>query len=785
LLGGRYRTGRELGHGGMASVYLAHDIKHGRDVAVKVIRPELAASLGRDRFHREIAIAARLRHPNIVPLFDSGDADGVLYFVMPYEEGPSLRARLASDGPLSIPETVSVLRDVARALHYAHGHGVVHRDIKPDNVMISGGAAVVADFGIAKAVSAAQAETTGDTITQIGAGIGTPAYMAPEQAVGDPSTDHRADIYSFGCLAYELLTGKPPFHDMPGYQIIASHVGVVPRPVTETRPDVPPALAMLVARCLEKNPAARPQTAAELANVVDGTTSSQVQGYALPARRSRKLLVGGLLAVAGLAVLAFALRDDITRPAPISLSVLPFANISGDTAITPFADGIGDEVFSALVRVPGLQMRSRSGARQYRGALSVDAKEVGRKLNVDYIVTGVMREAKGHWIITAELTRTEDGTELWTDSFDRSPEQPMGVAEEIADAATASLRKVFPRALGVAARLAPNQQTKNPEAFRLYLLGQEQLRRRGQSVRGSADAFREAIRLDSTYAGAYAGLSMALSLYPYFQGVPPGEVSGELTFSAERALRLDSTLSQPHVALGMAAQQAYRWDRAETEFRTALRLASDDAEGRVQYGRHLLVRGMISEGLEQLELARRADPASPLVLSWVSYAYYLLGQVDSARVLSAQARQGGAGTLNLSSGALGVLVLLGSGARDSARALAHQIGLSGDPDKLYVLAATGDTAAGRAALRALDSNAVTRSTINTAKAMFQLGVGDTSQALAYLEQATDTREMWPVYVVISDPIFDPIRRSPRLLALVRRVGLTPAAAERPKRASAR
>jgi tetratricopeptide (TPR) repeat protein len=361
----------------------------------------------------------------------------------------------------------------------------------------------------------------------------------------------------------------------------------------------------------------------------------------------------------------------------------------------------------------------------------------------------------------------------------------MGVAEEIADAATASLRKVFPRALGVAARLAPNQQTKNPEAFRLYLLGQEQLRRRGQSVRGSADAFREAIRLDSTYAGAYAGLSMALSLYPYFQGVPPGEVSGELTFSAERALRLDSTLSQPHVALGMAAQQAYRWDRAETEFRTALRLASDDAEGRVQYGRHLLVRGMISEGLEQLELARRADPASPLVLSWVSYAYYLLGQVDSARVLSAQARQGGAGTLNLSSGALGVLVLLGSGARDSARALAHQIGLSGDPDKLYVLAATGDTAAGRAALRALDSNAVTRSTINTAKAMFQLGVGDTSQALAYLEQATDTREMWPVYVVISDPIFDPIRRSPRLLALVRRVGLTPAAAERPKRASAR
>jgi serine/threonine-protein kinase len=795
LLGGRYRTGRELGHGGMASVYLAHDIKHGRDVAVKVIRPELAASLGRDRFLREIAIAARLRHPNIVPLFDSGDADGVLYFVMPYEDGPSVSARLASDGPLSIAETVSVLRDVARALHYAHGQGVVHRDIKPDNVMMSSGAAVVADFGIAKAIAAAAGGDRPDgdgakdlpttAITQFGAGIGTPAYMAPEQAMGDPSTDHRADIYSFGCLAYELLTGKPPFHDAPAFQIIASHVGVVPKPVAETRPDVPPALAMLVARCLEKNPASRPQTAAELVSVVDGTTTSPTGRDGRPAQGFRKLLVSGMLAVAGLVVAAYVLRDRFEPAPPISLSVLPFANISGDTAITPFADGIGDEVFSALVRVPGLQMRSRSGARQYRGALSVDAKEVGRRLNVDYVVTGVMREAKGHWIITAELTRAADGTELWTGSFDRSPEQPIGVAEEIANAATASLRKVYPRALGVAVRLAANQQTKNPEAFRLYLVGQEQLRRRGQSVRESADAFREAIRLDSTYAGAYAGLSMALSLYPYFQGVRPGEVSRELTFAALRAMQLDSTLGQPHVALGMAAQQAYEWDRAETEFKTALRLASNDAEGRVQYGRHLLVRGMISEGLQQLELARRADPASPLVLSWVSYAYYLLGQIDSARVLSAQARQGGGTNLNLSSAVLGGLVLLGSGARDSARALAQQVGASSDAGKVYLLAATGDTAGGRAALRAAEGNAVTRSMITTGKAMFELGVGNASQALTLLEQATDAREIWPVYIALSDPIFDPIRRSPRLLAVVRRVGLTPAAAERPKRASAR
>jgi hypothetical protein len=208
-------------------------------------------------------------------------------------------------------------------------------------------------------------------------------------------------------------------------------------------------------------------------------------------------------------------------------------------------------------------------------------------------------------------------------------------------------------------------------------------------------------------------------------------------------------------------------------------------EGRVQYGRHLLVRGMTRDGFQQMELARRADPASPLVLGWLSYAYYLLGQRDSARVLSAQARQASATNLNLSTAALGGLVLLGSGARDSARALAQHVGVPGDPDKIYLLAATGDTANALAELRAAEGNVLNRSTINTAKAMFELGVRDTAQALTILERATAAREIWPVYVVISDPIFDPIRRSPRLLAMLRNVGLTPRAAEQPGQPTAR
>ena len=241
LFGGRYALTREIGRGGMA----------------------------RERFLREIEIAARLRHPHIVPRYDSGDAAGVLFFIMPFAEGPSLRARIA-EGLLAIAEVVPLLRDIARALHFAHEHGVVHRDIKPDNVMLSGGAAVDADFGIAKAVRVAQGSGATADLTQTGTGIGTPAHMAPEQAIGDPSTDHRADIYSFGCLAYELLTGKPPFQGQSAHQIIAAHMSAVPVSVASIRSDSPPAIAALVMRCLEKDPTDRPQSSADVVTMLEG-----------------------------------------------------------------------------------------------------------------------------------------------------------------------------------------------------------------------------------------------------------------------------------------------------------------------------------------------------------------------------------------------------------------------------------------------------------------------------------------------------------------------------------
>jgi tRNA A-37 threonylcarbamoyl transferase component Bud32/tetratricopeptide (TPR) repeat protein len=287
-LGTTYTLERELGGGGMSRVFVAEETRLGRRVVVKVLTPELTAGISAERFEREIRLAASLQQANIVPLLSAGETDGLPYYTMPYVEGESLRVRLRESGAMPLAESVNVLRDVARALAYAHDHGIVHRDIKPDNVLLSGGAAVVTDFGIAKALSAARTHAEGATLTQLGTAIGTPAYISPEQAAGDPNVDHRADIYSFGCMAYELITGRPPFADRSPQRMMAAHMAEAPRPIAELRPDVPEPLARMVMRCLEKDPAARPQSAAELVTALDATTASGPSHAAMPA-----VLIGG------------------------------------------------------------------------------------------------------------------------------------------------------------------------------------------------------------------------------------------------------------------------------------------------------------------------------------------------------------------------------------------------------------------------------------------------------------------------------------------------------------
>jgi serine/threonine-protein kinase len=387
-LAGRYRLDRELGAGGMATVYLAEDVRHRRQVAVKVLRPELAATLGPDRFAREIEIAARLQHPHILPVLDSGDAGGFLYYVMPFVDGESLRARLARQGELAVPEAVRLLSQVADALAYAHAQGVVHRDIKPDNVLLSGRHALVADFGVAKAVT----EATGrQALTTAGVAVGTPAYMAPEQATADPHVDHRADIYAFGVLGYEILTGTTPFTGSPQV-VLAAQVTQEPPPITGLRPAIPVALAEVIERCLAKRPADRWQSAREIADRLDalGAGGAATATRITPAvRRPRVALLAGVAgaAVALTAVGVLALRN--ARPSRVELgraTQLTFdPGLELDPALSPdgklvaYVQGAPDETRLVVRQVAGGQpvvVGPTSGPNQRQPQWSPDGSQL-------------------------------------------------------------------------------------------------------------------------------------------------------------------------------------------------------------------------------------------------------------------------------------------------------------------------------------------------------------------------------------------------------------------------
>jgi serine/threonine-protein kinase len=340
-LGSLYSIESELGGGGMSRVFLAEETALRRRVVVKVLPQELTGGVNVDRFRREILMSAKLQHPHIVPLLSTGQVAGVPYYTMPFVEGRALRAHLRERGPLPIAETVALLGDVAKALAYAHDRGIIHRDIKPDNVLLCGGAAVVTDFGIAKAVSDAK-EDPGGALTQLGMSMGTPTYMAPEQAAADPSTDHRADIYSFGCLAYEMLAGRPPFCETSPRKLMAAQLSEAPDPITAHRPDTPAPLAHLVMRCLEKEPADRPARAHDIVRVLEKVSAGEQRSAASATgsgRLARGLLLGfgSLVAVAILAraaIISLGLPDWVL-PASLVVDVLAIVAVVGRPRSVP------------------------------------------------------------------------------------------------------------------------------------------------------------------------------------------------------------------------------------------------------------------------------------------------------------------------------------------------------------------------------------------------------------------------------------------------------------------
>jgi eukaryotic-like serine/threonine-protein kinase len=425
-LAGTYVVERGLADGGNAHLFVATEIALGRRVALKVLRPELRAAIDATRFRREIQLAAGLMHPNIVPILTAGEAAGFLYYTMPFVEGRSLRALLERHQEVAIGDVMSLLHDVARALAYAHSRGVVHRDVKPDNVLVDHGTALLTDFGIAMALDAATIDRTDRRATR--RSVGTPMYVSPEQSTGDPRLDQRSDLYSLGVVAYEMLVGQPPFTYRDQQAMLAAHRTEVPPPIGSRRADVPAWLAQLVMRLLEKRPADRPQTADEVLRLLHNSTGDVVRK---PATRGRARHLAGM-AMAAVIIMAIAIGEYLRRPVPEnSIAVLSFATVGRDSVERVFADGLTDELTSSLGARGGLRVASHTAVEALQDR-DVGAIAIGDSLRVGRVLEGTVERSGDRVRVSAQLTSASDGLALWSATYERSARDLFAAQDEIA-----------------------------------------------------------------------------------------------------------------------------------------------------------------------------------------------------------------------------------------------------------------------------------------------------------------------------------------------------------------
>jgi len=601
-LADRYDVEREVGRGGMATVYLAHDRKHDRQVALKVLHPDLAASLGPDRFLREIQIAARLQHPHILPLYDSGrtgrqageSSGDFLYYVMPFVEGESLRDRLNHEGQLPVEDAVKIGRDIAAALDYAHRHGIVHRDIKPENVMLHDGEAIVTDFGIAKAVSAASAES----LTQTGLAVGTPAYMSPEQAAGEKEPDGRSDVYSLGCVLYEMLTGSAPFTGPTAQALIMKRFTEPVPSVRATRSTVSAELEAVVTKALAKNPDDRFPSASHVIKALGSST-----------------------------VVTPPDSTPLTSAAK-SVAVLPFTDMSPERDQEYFTDGIAEEIINALSKIQALRVASRLASFAFKGK-NEDLGEIGKKLKVATVLGGSVRKSGNKLRVSAQLVSVADGYQLWSEKYDRQLEDVFEIQDEIADSIVKALRVMLSDEEKRAIEKVP---TENVQAYEYYLRGRQyfhQFRRKG--IQFARRMFERAIEVDPGYALAYAGIADCCAfLYMYWDGSKANLESADS--ASRKALELDPELAEAHASRGFAFSLSRQYDEARREFETAIRLNPKLYEAHYLYARACVQEGRMAEAVQHYEDAARVRPEDYQALMLMQTPLDALGRSADAKV---------------------------------------------------------------------------------------------------------------------------------------------------------
>ena len=791
----RYLVLRELGHGGMATVYAALDSRYDREVAVKMLDPDLSAGLAAERFLREIAAVAKLTHPHIVPLLDSGDTAGRLWFVMPLLEGDSLRARLTRDKQLPVGEAVRLAREVAAALAYAHGHGVMHRDIKPENILLSGGSAAVADFGLVKMLTA----TDGQGLTKTGIAVGTTLYMSPEQASGAEAVDARSDIYSLGCMLYEMLAGEPPFTGSSPQAVMSKHfVDPVPR-AGRLRETVPAELDDVIGRAMAKLPADRWPDANAFAEALgrvvisgshsalpahtsirlDGTrgvglsgpNTSRAQtepGDSRSVHRKRLVIGAGLaIAVAVLAWRVVAWRAAVPRGAPRSIAVLPFQDLSATRSDEYFSTGMTDELLGALSSISGLRVAARNSSYAFKDRVA-EYQKIGAALKVDALLEGSVRRERDQVRVLAQLVSVADGSSLWSSSFERTRSDDFALQEEIARAIVSALQLTLANQQTLVQR-----STHDVEAYDLYLKGRAGwTRRTPASLLEAEQYFKKAVDKDPTYARAWAGLADVYIVQALNYFAAPGENFALGKAAALKALALDSMLAEAHASLGTVHFYYDRdWDAADASYRRAIALDPNYPTTHYFYALFLSAR-RDPAAMAEAEKARALDPLSPPVAQGPGIIF-----VQDARYSEAIAPLRVAIALNpryyfphnwLS------IALAHSGAK--AEALAEsKLAVELAPDNMlafaisgYVDAVVGERSAALAVIAKLDAFSRTRTVPYHYVARIYDALGDTTQALRYTQRALDAGEGQLSQLRV-EPRMRTIEKDPRFQAILKRL----------------
>ncbi len=764
-LADRYRVERELGAGGMATVYLARDLRHDRAVALKVLRPELAAALGPGRFLREITTTAQLAHPHILPLLDSGEAGGMLFYVMPYVEGESLRGRLERERQLPLDDALQIACEVADALSYAHSHGVIHRDIKPENILLQGGHAVVADFGIARAVNA----VGGTRLTETGLAIGTPAYMSPEQASGSKDLDGRSDLYSLGCVLYEMLSGETPYTGPTAQAILAKKLSEPLPRVSVVRETVPAGIEAALARALARTPADRFVTAAEFAAALahPETVHTGAPTGGLPPSRRRAVRLGAAAVVAVTAAGAaigwrvLAARHAAGNPGPNTLAVLAFDNATKDTSLDWLADGLADEIATDLAGAAGMSVRAAGIVRSASRVAAGDPQRIGRLVSVRYVVEGSYRRVGSRVRVSAHVVSLPAGDEHWGRVYDTShdslPTLSSTIASDLASAFGASAPRI-------------GRRPPDPQAYELYRRGRFFLDR--YDIPTARSLFEQAIQHDSSYAAAWAGLAEAWGELAD-NVVPAMEAWPHIRGAAQRALALDSTSGSAYVSLAGVAVGL------DQDFVAGLRLAEraasldstlPEAWGTLAW--MLAWNGRRDDALAALRRGWEADSLSTYMAIYVGDVTRHIApeRFESALNMVRQRLPSDLARLWDAWVAL----------RHHDCATAARLPPGGDPAssvlRARALVCLGRRPEAESVVSAFIADTARRFMDPVLLALAPVALGDSDGAIRWLERAADEHSGWVEWINF-EPDFAPLRSDPRFVALERRLGLQPVTTE--------